>query len=92
MEYDRIHAQPPSHDTDRWSVGTIVAIETQDGHCIVTVKPVQGTEENQKLTVTMAVRDLFLGRLDVDIDINTINKSELDHAIGERVWYRVRGE
>jgi len=43
MEYDRIHAQPPSHDTDRWSVGTIVAIETQDGHCIVTVKPVQGT-------------------------------------------------
>jgi len=40
----------------------------------------------------MAVRDLFLGRLDVDIDINTINKSELDPAIGERVWYRVRGE
>ncbi|ERG93497.1 MAG: hypothetical protein J07HQW1_03560 [Haloquadratum walsbyi J07HQW1] len=92
MEHDRIHAQPPSHDTDRWSVGTIESIETQDGHCIVTVRTAQETEQKQKLTVTIAVRDLFLRRLDVGIDVDDITESALDNAIGERVWYRVRGE
>ncbi|ERG95620.1 hypothetical protein [Haloquadratum walsbyi] len=90
MKHDRIHAQPPSHDTDRWSVGTIVSVETQDGHCAVTVQTAQGNEH--ELTVTIAVRDLFLSRLDVEIELDTGDEPKLNNAIGERVWYRARGE
>ncbi|MDS0259115.1 hypothetical protein NDI56_06885 [Haloarcula sp. S1CR25-12] len=80
MTHDRIHAREPSHHVDRWSVGTIAAIGERDGHCVVTVEPRDG--ESVELTVTLAVRDLFLGRLDIDAD---------ESPVGERVWYRKHG-
>ena len=77
MNHDRIHAQEPSHHVDRWSVGTVEAIEERDGHCVVTVDPPDG--DSVELVVTIAVRDLFVSRLDAD------------SPVGERVWYRKKG-
>ena len=79
MNHDRIHAREPSHHVDRWSVGTIEAIDERNGHCVVTVRSSAG--EPVELVVTFAVRDLFLSRLDTDGD----------SPVGERVWYRKRG-
>jgi len=81
MDHDRIHAREPSHHVDRWTPGTIESIETRDGHCVVGVRPDDG--EAVELVVTMAVRDLFVSRLDI---------GEAESPIGERVWYRKRGE
>lgn len=80
MNQDRIHAREPSHHVDRWSVGTIEAIGERDGHCVVTVRTEAG--ESVSLTVTLAVRDLFVSRLPID---------EEESPVGERVWYRQRG-
>jgi len=80
MNHDRLHARRPTHDLDRWSVGTVEAIERRDGHCVVTVAADAGS--TVELTVTLAVRDLFLDRLELPED---------ESAIGERVWYRTRG-
>ena len=77
MNHDRIHAREPSHHVDRWSVGTVEAIEERDGHCVVTVDPPDG--DPVELVVTIAVRDLFVSRLDAD------------SPVGERVWYRKKG-
>jgi hypothetical protein len=66
MNHDRIHARKPSHDVEKWTVGTIGSIGERDGHCVVTV----------------AVRDLFVGRLDLD---------DGESPVGCRVWYRQRG-
>ena len=77
MNHDRIHAREPSHHVDRWSVGTVEAIEERDGHCVVTVRPQDG--DPVELVVTIAVRDLFVSRLDAD------------SPVGERVWYRKKG-
>ena len=74
MNHDRIHAREPSHHVDRWSVGTVEAIEERDGHCVVTVDPPDG--DPVELVVTIAVRDLFVSRLDAD------------SPVGERVWHR----
>lgn len=79
MDHDRIHARKPTHDIERWSVGTIAALDRRDGHCVVTVEADGRTVE---LTVTVAIRDLFLSRLDIDED---------ESPVGERVWFRVRG-
>ncbi|WP_267161019.1 DUF7861 family protein [Halovenus salina] len=79
MDHDRIHAQKPTHDIERWSVGTIAAIDQRDGHCVVTVA---ADDETVELTVTLAVRDLFLSRLDIE---------DGGSPVGERVWFRVRG-
>ncbi|WP_302082391.1 hypothetical protein [Salinibaculum rarum] len=81
MTHDRIHAREPSHHTDRWSVGTIQNLRQQDGHCVVTVETQQG--DSVDLTVTLAVQDLFVGRLDLDAD---------DSPVGEKVWYRKHGD
>ena len=80
MTHDRIHAREPTHDIDRWSTGIIESIDQRDGHCVVTV----GTEadETVELVVTLAVRDLFLGRLEIEDGAT---------PIGERVWYREHG-
>ena len=80
MNHDRIHARKPTHDIDRWSAGIIESIDHRDGHCVVTV----GTEadETAELVVTLAVRDLFFGRLEIE---------EGATPIGERVWYREHG-
>lgn len=81
MNHDRIHAREPDHHVDRWATGTIESIVERDGHCVVTVRSERG--ETVELVVTFAVRDLFVGRLDIDPD---------ESPVGERVWYRVRGE
>lgn len=87
MPHDRIHAREPSHDVDRWTVGRIEAIVERDGHAVVTVQPVSThaavSDEPVDLVVTLAVRDLFVRRLDLEAD---------ESPVGERVWYRVRGE
>jgi len=79
MNHDRIHAREPSHHVDRWTVGRIESVDERDGHCVVTVRPNDG--DPVELTVTFAVRDLFLDRLDLDGDL----------PVGEQVWYRKRG-
>jgi hypothetical protein len=78
--HDRIHAREPSHHVDRWTVGTITDIAERDGHCVVTVTDPDG--ERVELTVTLAVRDLFVGRLDL---------AEGESPVGERVWFREHG-
>jgi len=80
MNHDRLHARQPTHDLERWSTGTVEAVEQRDGHCVVTV----GDEDNGtvELVVTLAVRDLFLSRLDI---------ADGASPVGERVWYRKHG-
>jgi hypothetical protein len=79
MDHDRIHAQKPQTDPERWTSGIVDAVEERDGHCVVTVVPDEG--DRVDLTVTFAVRDLFVSRLPI----------EDDDPVGERVWYRQRG-
>ncbi len=78
MNHDRIHARPPDHHVEEWSVGTVAETAERDGHWVVTVADADGGRV--ELTVTFAVRELFLGRIDAD------------SPVGERVWYRVRGD
>jgi len=80
MNHDRLHARKPSHDIDRWSTGTVESVDQRDGHCIVTVRDTDG--EAVELTVTLAIRDLFLSRLAID---------DSESPVGERVWYRKHG-
>lgn len=83
MNHDRIHSREPTHHVDRWSVGTIQAMTERHGHSVITVAPRDGDDGPVELTVTMAVRDLFVSRLDIHPD---------ESPIGERVWYRERGQ
>ncbi len=80
MNHDRLHARKPTHDIERWSTGTIESVEQQDGHCVVTILD----EDNKlvELVITLAIRDLFLSRLDI---------SDGESPVGERVWYRKYG-
>lgn len=80
MTHDRIHAREPTHDTERWRVGHVESIGERDGHCVVEVTPEDGAAV--ELVVTLAIRDLFVGRLDID---------EGDSPVGERVWFREHG-
>ncbi|WP_435097841.1 hypothetical protein [Halorubrum sp. N11] len=87
MNHDRVHAREPSHHVDRWSVGVIESIDERDGHCVVTVQPVEseagGDDKGPvELVITLAVRDLFVGRLPIE---------EGESPVGERAWYRKRG-
>jgi len=86
MGHDRIHAREPTHDRERWRVGTITDVTERDGHCVVTVAPdVAGDGdggEAVELVVTFAIRDLFVSRLDIGPD---------ESPIGERVWFRKHG-
>ncbi len=79
VSYDRIHARRPCYRVDRWSVGRIESIAERDGHWHITIRTPDG--DPVELVVTLAVRDLFLGRLDPDDG----------SPVGERVWYRKRG-
>ncbi|CCQ35334.1 uncharacterized protein Nmlp_1123 [Natronomonas moolapensis 8.8.11] len=81
MDHDRVHARQPTHDVERWSEGTVESVGTRDGHRVVTVRTESG--ETTDLVVTFAVYDLFVGRLDVEAGTS---------PVGERVWYRKRGE
>jgi len=80
MNHDRLHARKPTHDLERWSTGTVDSVENRDGHCIVTVTDADGN--SIELVVTLAVRNLFLSRLDIDDD---------GSPVGERVWFRKHG-
>lgn len=80
MNHDRIHAREPTHHRDRWSVGTVTDVVERDGHCVVTVEPPDGAPV--ELTVTLAIRDLFVSRLDVAPE---------ESPVGEQVWYRKKG-
>jgi len=80
MPHDCFHARKPTHDLERWSPGTVDAVERRNGHCLVTV-----TDENNEsveLVITLAIRDLFLSRLDTNDE---------ESPVGERVWYRKHG-
>ncbi|ELY76647.1 hypothetical protein [Natrinema pallidum] len=80
MAHDRIHARKPTHDLERWSVGTIAAVSERDGHAVFEVTAEDG--ESIELVVTLAIRDLVLRRLDLAAD---------ESPVGARVWYRTRG-
>ncbi len=80
MSHDRIHAREPAHHIERWSVGTIESVEERDGHCVVTVTDEHGG--SVELVVTVAIRDLFVSRLDIE---------EGESPVGEQVWYRKHG-
>jgi hypothetical protein len=86
VNHDRVHAREPSHHVDRWSVGVVESVGERDGHCVVTVRPLgsdgDGAADPVELTVTLAVRDLFVSRLPI---------AEGESPVGERVWYRKRG-
>lgn len=77
MKHDRIHAREPTHDIDRWEVGTVERIRERDGHCVVDVVDEGG--ETVELVVTLAIRDLFVSRLDLAAD---------ESPVGSRVWFR----
>jgi len=58
MPHDRLHARKPTHDLERWSTGTVDAVEQRDGHCVVTV--IDEDSKLVELVITLAIRDLFL--------------------------------
>ncbi len=80
MTHDRIHAREPTHHLDRWSVGVVESVGERDGHWVVAVETPD--DETVELVVTLAIRDLFCSRLDID---------EGESPVGERVWYRKHG-
>ncbi len=90
MVHDRIHARQPTHNLEQWNDGTIVDMTERDGHCVVSVTPAD-TDDNEQstetleLTVTLAIRDLFVSRLEIDPD------DPNESPVGERVWYREHG-
>jgi len=81
MPHDRIHARQPTHDAERWSVGTIEAIDERAGRCVFEVQDAEG--ETIDLVVTDAIRELVLRRLDLENG---------ESPIGARIWYREHGE
>ncbi|MFB6168217.1 MAG: hypothetical protein ABEJ43_05150 [Haloferacaceae archaeon] len=85
---DRLHAQPPSHDVERWTEGRVVGVEKPPGRAVVTVRPEPGGdgEETVELYVSEAVYDLFVGR------VAEADRSDGDVSPGAPVWYRKRGQ
>lgn len=83
MNHDRIHSREPQQDPERWTSGRIDSLREENGHCVVTVTPDRESGHQLELTVTFAVRDLFVSRLPIDAD---------ESPIGERIWYRKRGQ
>lgn len=81
MAHDRIHARPPAHHVDSWTEGVVESVTERDGHAVVTVAAPDG--RSVELVVTRAVRDLFVRRLELAAG---------ESPVGERVWYRKRGE
>lgn len=80
MPHDRIHARKPTHDIERWSVGTIERVTERDGHCVFDVRT--DRRATVELTVTVAIGELVLSRLDLE---------EGESPVGARVWYRTHG-
>ena len=82
VPHDRIHAREPTHDRERWRTGTIERLFERDGHAVVVVSDDE-RDESVELVVTLAVRDLFVRRLDLPPE---------GTPVGSRVWYRKRGQ
>ena len=83
MPHDRIHAKKPTHDVERWRTGLVRAVTERDGHCFVDVEPEEeSTDDTVELRVTLAIRDLFVDRLDLEED---------ESPVGSRVWFRQHG-
>ncbi|WP_255191982.1 hypothetical protein [Natronobeatus ordinarius] len=80
MTHDRIHARKPTHDVERWSVGTIEHISKRDGHYVFEVRTAGG--DTVELTVTVAIQELVLSRLNLEDD---------ESPVGSQVWYRKFG-
>lgn len=79
--HDRVHARPP-HDPENWREGVVRNLTERDGHAVFTVAPVDDGDSvtaSVELTVTLAVRDLVVRRL------------EADDPVGQRVWFRRHG-
>ena len=86
VPHDRIHAREPTHDVERWRTGTVERLFERDGHAVVVIRAEDEDGENGEtveLVVTLAVRDLFVRRLDLEGD---------ETPVGSRVWYRKRGQ
>lgn len=82
MDHDRIHARPPGVDPESWHTGSIRSLTERDGHCVLTVAPdpdEDTPEEHVELTVMLAIRDLFVSRLDAE------------DPVGQQVWFKQRG-
>jgi hypothetical protein len=97
VTHDRVHARRPGHRPGDWTEGVVRGLAERDGHAVFTVDPVpESTDTGGEappgpadppdrpvdLTVTTAVRDLVLRRLDLPPD---------GSPVGERVWYRRHG-
>lgn len=80
MAHDRIHAREPTHDLERWSVGTVEGIEQRDGHGVFEIRTAEG--ERIELVVTLAIQRLVTRRLDLE---------EGESPVGSEVWYRKHG-
>jgi len=88
MNHDRLHARKPTHDIDRWSTGTVESVDERDGHCVVTVTATDG--EAVELTVTLAIRELFLSRLDIDEGSpQLVSASGTENTVAERTYLPV---
>lgn len=74
---DRLRAKPPTTDVDRWREGVVETVD-RDEHerrYVVRVVP-SGDDRPVEVTVTEALYDLFVGRL------------EAEDPEGETVWFR----
>lgn len=84
--YDRLHARPPTHDTERWTRGTVVGVTHEPGGVVVTVDADETDGPRRDLRVSDAVYELFVGRVDDD------RTDEGEVRPGAPVWFRVRGD
>jgi hypothetical protein len=85
--YDRLHARPPTHDPERWTRGTVVAVSREPGGVVVTVAADAPDGPRRDLRVSDAVYELFVGRVD-----ETDRTDEGEVRPGAPVWFRVRGD
>jgi hypothetical protein len=84
--HDRLHARPPSHDTDRWTEGRVVDVTHDHGSVVVTVRAAGATDDPVDLRVSDAVYGLFVERVDPE------DRTDGEVTPGAPVWFRVRGQ
>ncbi len=79
MSHDRVRARKPTHDVDRWSVGTVERTTRRSGDAVFELRTDEG--ETVELVVTAAIGELVVSRLDLEAD---------ESPVVARVWYRKR--
>ncbi len=84
--HDRLHARPPTHDTDRWTEGRVVGVTHEAGGVVVSVRTAGAAGDTVELRVSDAVYDLFVRRVDPD------DRTDGEVDAGAPVWFRVRGQ